>query len=455
MKYEPYKTRSLLSLCVSLGFSGALALPSMIFADTPPAPSAPVYPDYTNQLNNISTADQSTNTNTSSMKADLDQINTNTSMMSSSLIYSPSGNANTAGNQLYQIQNDLNFTSPDLLTMAAVLGLGKIIPNSNPNAPSALAPFGSDFWSASFDQMSIANPLPAYTPTPAASGATTPAYTDWLLQWWEGICGDANNPLSGNPLTANGYTTTSPGSLGGDGGVSPDAPQPYIFSAICEEVVSQANANNIIPLVMPASNIIYTASSVNENLTPIQASNQSLSAGIQQLTPVVATTTSSAAQSYIDQLTATPPIAEGAPSLPNSAAEMTLISGVLQAVSQDYQSGKMAEIDQVVSEENAPVTPGASYNPWQVKVASANVSDLLRMLLLEVAKSNQIQVMQLEQSQRNNVLSAAILADLVKLNQGNAVLNTGITATTAVVTQNGLISSHILNTLMRTSGQGR
>lgn len=418
----PIAVLTTLNLLISTGFAAT--------------PANPYQPD----IDSIVTADQTTSTNTSSMKSDLDQINTNTLNISGALI-SPATTtapAMTAIGELDAIQNDLNSPSPEFDKMVPAVGL----------ADQTGVVFGSNFWSADLDQLSNLSLPPtslSFIPPQTSSNKSNPyvpSYTDWLVQWWENLCGDMNGPVYanfGNPVSTSDASNT--GST---------TPSTSVFNATCENALSSANANNIIPLVMPASNQTYTATpssstsastGPSSSQTPAQQ-QAALLTQIQTLTPVSNNDTT-AVQDYIDQLTSTPSIAQNSnANLPNALPEITLITGVLQAVSQDYQSGKMATIDTAVTVEDSPNS--------QTVLAKADVPDLLRILILEMAKSNQIQAMQLEQNQKNTVLSAAILADLVKLNQTNTVINNSITANLVnAIQSNGQIDQSILNQLQR------
>ena len=144
-------------------------------------------------------------------------------------------------------------------------------------------------------------------------------------------------------------------------------------------------------------------------------------------------------QTYIDQLTSVPSAVASqlGQNSPNNIAEMTLISGVLQAVAQDYQSGRINNLDQSVSQ---------TFNPaWNSQVANANTPQLLRMMVIEAAQANQIQAEQLKQNQRNNVLLAAVLANLVKLNQGNMAVMIEVNKTTQSNIENGLVLNEMLS----------
>ncbi len=415
-------------------------------------PSSAANPNYSNALQNIENTESNTNNVISNnMMTVLNNINTNIS---------------TANNNLQDLENYLNNPSFNFKTTYPAMGVLDLN-----NA------FGTNSWDGSFDSLSVsAAPASAAVSSSSSSGSTSaPAspsnYQEWFLQAIASECSDPNSVLYQNSdATDNNSTpliTTSNNSGANNFNATSTA---YALSTTCENNYAQNNANNIIPLVMPASSNLWSFASPNVALNNTQAKNLlnsdgsmnygALNTQIQNLTPTApaASTNSNSAftapavQSYIDQLTATPKVAvaQSKVQLSNTMPELTLISGVLQAVAQDYQSGKMNNIAQAVSQENAqPSTSGAQGNPWQQAVASANVPDLLRMLLIEVAMSNQIQAAQLEQGQRTNVLLAATLADLVKLNQTNSAIVAAVNGSTTATQSNGQILNSLGNAIGR------
>jgi len=318
---------------------------------------------------------------------------------------------------------------------------------------------------------------------PNANLSTSPI---GLNSFWMVGCADANSPIYqvfGNPIASqndhnnqiiSNYSSTSK-NIGGQ----------VFLDTTCEQILSQGNPNNIIPLVMPSSQFVWSPP-INTNISislPSSSSSSSSSSGqsgapnsqqalgigiantvLNNLTPQVSNATQNSIFSpqnlaQITNSTSSASSASGSGSglssnnmIPSQATmayinallsntsnnipEMALVSNTMQAVAQDYQSGKMYALNQAVGQS-------LSQN-WQNNLVNANTPQLLRMLILELAVNNQIKVTELTQNQRNTVLLSAVLADLVKLNQSNQQMLSALGSVNAQLQQNGSISSLLL-----------
>lgn len=229
--------------------------------------------------------------------------------------------------------------------------------------------------------------------------ASIPAQPLTINQYWALFCG--NNTST--------ETTTLPASASFQSTVS----SPGQLDLTCVDLASASNSNNIIPLLMaPSTTVVNAANPTNNNAKSSDGSSDinQLIGGLQ-----TSSTTQNAVQAYISALTAPPSIAATIPTDGSTLPEMTLISSVLQTIASDYQAnGPIPAINTAV---NQAFTPAYSND-----LAHANVPQLLRMLIIETAKDNQIKALQIEQQERNNMLLAAVLADLVKINQSNAAI---------------------------------
>jgi len=455
---KPKKIMSFLALSIST----ALFIPSLCMAQDDPF--APIN-------NEMATANQ-TLTQIAGSTGVLQQIANSTNYLPAQ-IYPLLNNINSMATQsntsLGDLDKALTDKAPDFPTLFTNFGITTLQPA-----------FGSEDWAADFSSMSV-GPLSSATPPLAVPPAQTPtvptSYTGLLNQMWVNLCGDPNslayfsypNPVVNNttPTTGSGHVTLGTSTSN------------YTLSSNCEQAIALSNANNIIPLVMPLSEYNWTApdspvlSNVPSNidstylmpqiqtlLTPIQvpvvnskndrtSSNSSGTTSLSNDSTSSGTTSLSPVQNYIDQLTEVPSSVQNVPSssLPNAMPELTLISGVLQSVAQDYQSGKMDSMEQAVNINQT------SNGPWQTQLAQADVPGLLRILILQTAMSNQIKVAALEQDQKNTVLLAAILADLVKSNQLNAGVINSITGLNTTVKNNQQYLISIGNSIARAGNE--
>lgn len=175
-------------------------------------------------------------------------------------------------------------------------------------------------------------------------------------------------------------------------------------NTVCADSISLGNANSILPLDMPLqSNVTLATAKV---ATSGNSTNVSL-------TPV--TTKMPNIDSYIGTLLSAPPAAQGIASTDadNNAPELTLVSGVLRSINQDYQSGEMTNIMNAVKQPFAVDASGKS--AFQTKLANANTPELMRMQIIQSAQANYLNAQGISQRQKIAALLAVILADQVKI----------------------------------------
>ncbi len=275
--------------------------------------------------------------------------------------------------------------------------------------------------------------FPLITPIPQ-NPVTVPQNALTQQDFWQLFCGF--NQGVGSTTSNKGGPVASPIT---SSFIDPTTNQ---LDLTCVDSFSSANANNVIPLVMASSSNVVNA--VNPKETGNGNSSNAQTSGSNQVSASVqganintmiaalqtSTSNQNAVQSYISALTTAPTIASNLNNGSSVAPEMTLISSVLQAVANDYQAPDAsqnstnaqnaqmaAKIPSIEASVNQVFSPS-----YLADLGKANTPELLRMLILETAKSNQIKALQVEQQERDNVLLAAILADLVKSNQSTAAL---------------------------------
>lgn len=184
----------------------------------------------------------------------------------------------------------------------------------------------------------------------------------------------------------------------------------------CEDALAVGNANSVLPLDMSLQSKVNLSSTQSGGATGIDA--------------------------YIGSLLTAPSANASIPDAdkPNNAPELTLVSGVLRSISNVYQSGEMTQINNSV---DAPFD--GNRDKFMAKLSKANSPELMRMLVLQNAKSNYINARALTQRQKTNALLAVILADQVKI---RALQNAAVHQNQQLTKTNQLLSQ-ILSTQVR------
>lgn len=197
----------------------------------------------------------------------------------------------------------------------------------------------------------------------------------------------------------------------------------------CQNALKVANANSVLPLDMSLQTQVTVPESADTDNTTDTGNTSS-------------DNTFKAIDAYIGSLLTAPVASAGVPNTfkTNTAPELSMVSSVLRSIANVYQSGEMSQINTSVD------TPfGAGKTAFDQKVASANTPELLRMLVLENAKSNFINARALTQRQKTNALLAVILADQVKI---RALENASVYQQQKLTRTNQLLQQ-ILNEQMR------